>query len=247
MTNHKTSASSKHMDKELKSFDKAMGYLIKLETQEAERSRRTADLQTAAQTLDKKHASPRSRRIVLTGLNEYYRVVNRYSKPEPASTLEQAASGIVLSAVVEQPIAWLWQDYLPLGALTLLEGEPGSGKSLLALHLAACVTSGRPLPGGAPGAKGTVILVAGQDHLGYTIKPRLLAAGGDPARVLLLHTVEQVDSDKVTIEDRPFSLARDLCFLEEAVTRTHAALVIIDSLDACRPTELHQAAFSGQP
>jgi aryl-alcohol dehydrogenase-like predicted oxidoreductase len=233
----------KHMDKDLKDREKATRKERKLEAQENARKLRTRDLKYVAEALDLRHASPHSRRVVLTGFHEYYRVINKHfdPKPEPAPTLDQAAPGLLLSAVVEQPVAWLWQDYLPLGALTLLEGEPGSGTSLLALHIAACVTSGRALPGGSPSTQGTVILVAGQDHPGYTIAPRFLAAGGDPARVLLLTTVEQVDSDKVTIEDRPFSLARDLHFLEEAVTRTNAALVILDSLDACRSGDLRQA------
>jgi aryl-alcohol dehydrogenase-like predicted oxidoreductase len=234
-------ASLSAMSKTMTHMGKLMREERKLEAQENERRWRIRDLKIAAEALDLRHASPRSRRVVLTGFNEYWRVIGKHSKPEPESKLDQATPGLLLSDVVAQPVAWLWQDYLPLGALTLLEGEPGSGASLLALHLAACVTSGRALPGGSPSLQGTVILVAGQDHIGYTIAPRFLAAGGDPARVLLLTTVEQVDSNNVTIEDRPFSLARDLCFLEEAVTRTHAALVILDSLDTCRPNELGQA------
>jgi hypothetical protein len=232
----------KHMDKDLKDREKVMRKERKLEAQENARKLRTRDLKYVAEALDLRHASPHSRRVVLTGFHEYYRVINKHfdPKPEPAPTLDQVAPGLLLSDVVAQPVTWLWQDYLPLGALTLLEGEPGSGASLLALHIAACVTSGRALPGGSPGTQGTVILVSGQDHPGYTILPRFLAAGGDPARVLLLTTVEQVDSAKVTIEDRPFALARDLYLLEEAVARTHAALVILDSLDACRPNDLRQ-------
>ncbi len=236
----KINASFAAMNKTLTQMGKIMREERKLEAQENERRGRMRDLKIAAEIMDLKHASPRSRRIVFTGFNEYWRVIGKHSQPDPESKLDQVASGLVLSAVVAQPVAWLWQDYLPLGALTLLEGEPGSGASLLALHIAACVTSGRALPGGAPGLQGTVILVADQDHPGYTIAPRFLAVGGDPARVLLLTTVAQVDSDKVTIEDRPFSLARDLCFLEEAVTRTNAALVILDSLDACSPGALRQ-------
>ncbi len=83
--------------------------------------------------------------------------------------------------------------------------------------------------------------MADQDHPGYTIAPRLLAARGDPAHVLLLTTVAQVDSTTVTIEERPFSLVKDLHLLEEAVERTHAVLVILDSLDTCRPSDLRQA------
>src|SRR6266702_826757 len=234
-------ASFSAMSKILTNLGKAMRLERELEAQENERRLRTRDLKNAAEALDKRHASPHSRRVVLTGLHEYWRVISTHSQPEPAATIPPTVPGLVLSDIVAQPVAWLWQHYLPLGALTLLEGEPGSGTSLLALHIAACVTSGHALPGGTPSTQGTVILVADQDHPGYTIAPRLLAAGGDPARVLLLTTVAQVDSDKVKIEDRPFSLARDLYLLEEAVTRTHAALVILDSLDTCRPGELRQA------
>jgi aryl-alcohol dehydrogenase-like predicted oxidoreductase len=234
-------ASYSAINKTITEMGKLMRQERKLQAQENERQGRLRDLKIAAEIMDLRHASPRSRRIVFTGFNEYWRVIGKHSQPEPESKLDPAAPGLLLSDIAEQPVAWLWQDYLPLGALTLLEGEPGSGTSLLALHIAACVSSGRALPGGSPGLQGTVVLVAGQDHPGYTIKPRLLAAGGDPARLLLLHSVEQVDSNKVTIEDRPFSLAHDLCFLEEAITRTHAALVILDSLDSCRPTTLRQA------
>ena len=234
-------ASLAAMSKTLTHMGKTMRQERKLEAQENERQGRMRDLKIAAEILDLRHASPRSRRIVFTGFNEYWRVIGKHSQPELESKLDPSVPGLLLSDIVERPVAWLWQDYLPLGALTLLEGEPGSGASLLALHIAACVTSGHALPGGSPGTQGTVILVTGQDHSSYTIKPRFLAAGGDPARVLLLTTVAQVDSDKVTIEDRPFSLARDLCFLEEAVARTNAALVILDSLDTCRPGDLRQA------
>ncbi len=234
-------ASLAAMSKTMTQRGKDMRQERKLEAQENERRGRMRDLKIAAEALDLRHASPRSRRIVLTGFNEYWRVIGKHSQPEPESKLDPSVPGLLLSDVVAQPVAWLWQDYLPLGALTLLEGEPGSGASLLALHIAACVTSGRALPGDSPSTQGTVILVAGQDHPSYTIAPRFLAAGGDPARVLLLTTIAQVDSNNVTIEDRPFSLARDLCFLEEAIAHTHAALVILDSLDACRPGDLRQA------
>src|SRR6266700_1690082 len=234
-------ASFSAMSKILTNLGKALRLERELEAQENERRLRTRDLKLAAEALDKQHASPHSRRVVLTGLHEYWRVISTHSQPEPAATISPSVPGLVLSDIVAKPVAWLWQDYLPLGALTLLEGEPGSGTSLLALHIAACVTGGHALPGGTPTTQGTVILVADQDHPGYTIAPRFLAAGGDPARVLLLTTVEQVNSDNVKIEERPFSLARDLYLLEEAVARTHAALVILDSLDACSPGALRQA------
>src|SRR5438876_5775373 len=83
---------------------------------------------------------------------------------------------------------------IPLGKITLLDGDPGMGKSLLALDLAARVSSGRPMPDGTPGPQGGVILIAPEDDAGDTLRPRLQAAGGDPSRVLLLTTVPGFDT-----------------------------------------------------
>src|SRR6266567_4297611 len=144
-------ASLAAMSKTLTHMGKTMRQERKLEAQENERQGRMRDLKIAAEILDLRHASPRSRRIVFTGFNEYWRVIGKHSQPELESKLDPSVPGLLLSDIVERPVAWLWQDYLPLGALTLLEGEPGSGASLLALHIAACVTSGHALPGGATG------------------------------------------------------------------------------------------------
>ena len=131
-----------------------------------------------------------------------------------------------------------------MAALTLLEGDPGIGKSLLTLDLAACVSSGHPMPDGTPGRQGTVILVAPHDSISHTIKPRLEAAGGDPSRVYLLNIVEDVNPKNGQFFYRPFSLSEDLHLLEKIVTRTKAALVIIDTLDLCH---LHQCQHALPP
>ena len=76
-------------------------------------------------------------------------------------------------------IEWLWQGRIPLGKITILEGDPGVGKSLIALNIAACVSAGHPMPDGTPGIEGGVILIAPEDGAADTIKPRLEAVGGD--------------------------------------------------------------------
>src|SRR5687767_1767303 len=53
-----------------------------------------------------------------------------------------------LSDVKAERVTWLWQDRIPLGKLTVIEGNPGTGKSTLTTELAACVTTGSQLPGG---------------------------------------------------------------------------------------------------
>src|SRR6266567_2310792 len=109
-------ASYSAISKTLTHIGKLVRQERQLQAQENERKLRTRDLTYVAEALDLRHASPRSRRVVLTGFNEYYRVVNKHSQPEPDSKLDPVAPGLVLSEVVEQPVAWLWQDYLPLGA-----------------------------------------------------------------------------------------------------------------------------------
>lgn len=143
--------------------------------------------------------------------------------------------GILLSEVETQQVEWLWEKRIPLGKITILDGDPGMGKSLLALNIAACVTTGRHMPDGTPGRQGGVILIAPEDGAEDTIKPRMEAAGGDSSQVLLLNTVFSLDmSDlpKVKIFERPFSLSRDLNDLEEEIKRKKAILVVIDPLTA---------------
>src|SRR5436853_4252468 len=90
-----------------------------------------------------------------------------------------------LSQAPSKPLTWLWPGRIPYGHLTLLDAAPGSGLSLLSLTLAACVSSGSPLPDGTPTQQGLVILLAPYDSPTDILKPRLEAAGADPAHVML--------------------------------------------------------------
>ena len=89
-----------------------------------------------------------------------------------------------LADVVEEPISWLWPGRLAFGKFNLLDGDPGDGKSLFTIDLAARVTTGRPLPGFYSGSEAaSVVILAAEDGVADTIKPRFTAAGGDPALV----------------------------------------------------------------
>ena len=89
-----------------------------------------------------------------------------------------------------QEQTWLWPEIVPVGCLTLLLGEPGIGKSLLAADLAARVTRGLPWPAKPDSAapQGSVLLLTPQDDGPRTIRPRLLAAGADLGRVVDVQT-----------------------------------------------------------
>src|SRR5438874_7708593 len=96
-----------------------------------------------------------------------------------------------LDQVPDKPLTWLWPGRIPLGHLTLLDAAPGSGLSLVALTLAACVSSGSPLPDGTPTQQGLVILLAPYDSPTDTLKPRLQAAACNPDHILLLRPLVQ--------------------------------------------------------
>src|SRR5216117_1768813 len=68
--------------------------------------------------------------------------------------LEYQSIGVKLSEVETQPIEWLWRGRIPFGKITILDGDPGVGKSLLALTIAACVSTGRPMPDSTFGWQG---------------------------------------------------------------------------------------------
>jgi putative DNA primase/helicase len=127
------------------------------------------------------------------------------------------------TAVESRPIRWLWKDYLALGKMTTVNGEPGSGKSLTLLDTAARLTTGQPW---ADGAANTVkpcdvLLLTLEEDAGDTIKPRFLAARGDPRRLYRLAVNGRAAFFK--IEDDRERLAR--------VFREHEIkLVILDPM-----------------
>ena len=202
---------------------------------EKERQERTAFLTTLAAEMRKKGASEKSMRKVLEGLDEFFKLTsqpNTPHHPDLTPAINVQASGTFLSEVQTQAVQWLWERRIPLGKITILDGDPGVGKSLIATHIAACVSTGRPMPDGTPGKQGGVVLIAPEDGAEDTLKPRLEAAGGNPSHVLLLNTVEGWDEKKVQIGERPFSLSHDLEILEEDIKRVQALLVIFDPLMA---------------
>ena len=152
--------------------------------------------------------------------------------PESPIRLIMEPPGVKLSEVKTQQIDWLWQRRIPLGKITILDGDPGMGKSLLAINIAACVSTGRPMPDDTPGGQGSIILIAPEDSAEDTIKPRMEAAGGDPSKVFLLNTIEDFDEKRLGIYARTFSLSRDLDDLEREIKRTNAILVVLDPLMA---------------
>lgn len=138
------------------------------------------------------------------------------------------ASGTLLSDITSEPLHWLWEKRIPLGKLTTLDGDPGLGKSLLTLDLAARVTTGRPMPDGTPGVSGTVVLIAPEDGAADTIKPRIEAADGDPSRIRLLNLVKSACPIPDNTLLSPFTFSEHLFTFVRTIIETLPVLVILD-------------------
>lgn len=138
-----------------------------------------------------------------------------------------------LADVVAERVEWLWPGRMPRGKLVVLDGDPSVGKSTLALDLAARITTGHPMPGEdlAMVPPSAVVLMAAEDGLADTIRPRLDAAGADCTRVHHLDAVPTVD-DEGTVRERPPVIPGDVEAIEALVVATGAVLVIVDVLMA---------------
>ncbi len=127
--------------------------------------------------------------------------------------------------VQPERVAWLWPGRIPRGKLTILDGDPGVGKTTLTADLAARVSRGESMPGEEIGrSPGSVLLVSAEDGIADTLRPRVEAAGADLARVFALPQHERV----------PFDLGdpEHLDSLRKMIRNLDVALVVIDPLMA---------------
>jgi len=107
---------------------------------------------------------------------------------DPADKLISQVVAIEATSVKAEPMKWLWQDRIPDGAITWVVGQPGNAKSLFTIEVAACASTGRDYPDGAKNAQGPVkvLMFCGEDDLGKTVVPRLMAAGADLKNIRFL-------------------------------------------------------------
>lgn len=139
-------------------------------------------------------------------------VLKEPSKPETVKIIR-------MSDVELTPVEWLWKPYLPFRKLSVLQGNPGEGKTYFAMHLAAACTNGKLLPNMEHMKPFNVIYQTAEDGLGDTVKPRLIEAGADLDRVLVIDDSEV----QLTLSDER---------IEKAIVENNARLVIIDPIQA---------------
>jgi len=133
---------------------------------------------------------------------------------------------IRIADVVREEVTWLWKDRIPIGKLTMIEGDPGLGKSWLCLAIAAAVSRGFGLPGDSTTHPGDSLLMTAEDGLGDTVRPRLEDMGGDLSRLVALRCFRDAHG-----KEQAATLA-DLDIIEKAVADHKPRLVIIDPIIA---------------
>jgi len=120
-----------------------------------------------------------------------------------------------MSEVEAMTIEWLWESYLPLGTISALSGDPGSGKTMLALSIAASLSTGHEPYTKRKCAPVNTLYFTNENDPARVTKPRFVSMGGDPARLYTLN-------DIVTLED--------VDKIEAAIRACKAKLVVFDPL-----------------
>ena len=128
---------------------------------------------------------------------------------------------IHMEDVVSKEVEWLWYPYIPYGKITIIEGDPGEGKTTLVLKLAAALSRGLPLPCDDDKEYEPIHIIyqTAEDGIEDTIKPRLEKAGADCS---MIRVIDETDKELSMTDDR----------LEQAIIETGARLIILDPIQA---------------
>ena len=125
---------------------------------------------------------------------------------------------ISMDEVQSKEVNWLWYPYIPYGKITIIQGDPGEGKTTLALRLAALLSKGEALPFDDTEREPVkVIYQTAEDGLEDTIKPRLEAAEADCSQIKVIDESEAALS---MLDER----------IEKAIIEVGARVVILDPI-----------------
>ena len=126
---------------------------------------------------------------------------------------------ISMRDVESEEVSWLWKPYIPFGKITIVQGDPGQGKTTMTLAIASAVTKGEALPNGSASSPANVLFQTAEDGIADTIKPRLENLGADCSKVYFID--EEEESLSLTDER-----------IEQAIIKKDAKLLILDPLQA---------------
>ena len=127
---------------------------------------------------------------------------------------------IKMSDVQSQTVDWLWYPFIPYGKLTIIQGDPGDGKTTLILNIAARLSKGEGLDNDMKVTEPVnIIYQTAEDGLADTVKPRLELAEAVCERIMV---IDETEKSLSMIDER----------LETAIKRTDARVLILDPIQA---------------
>ena len=135
------------------------------------------------------------------------------------------------SSVTAQKVDWLWYPYIPYGRITMLQGDPGEGKTTFALNIASLLSNGCSMPDSEiPTPSQSVIYQSTEDGIADTVKPRLIEAGADCSRIAFIND----SHEPLTLDDSR---------IEHAIQSTGARMLVLDPLQAFigKEADFHRA------
>lgn len=138
---------------------------------------------------------------------------------EMSEALAEEELDICMSDVEPEEVDWLIEPYIPLGTLTIIEGDPDEGKSFAALSIAAALTKGRGLPFGEIEAPGNILLLSAEDGRANTIRPRLDSLGADVSRIFAVNV-------PLVFDEKGFVT------LEKLIVKRQSKMVLFDPIFA---------------
>ena len=137
--------------------------------------------------------------------------------------MEETKNGlqmVKMSEIQSQEVSWLWYPFIPYGKLTIIQGDPGDGKTTLVLNIAAWLSKGEGLDSEMKLSEPVnVIYQSAEDGLADTVKPRLELAGADCERILV---IDEKEKSLSMVDER----------LEKAIVQTKARMLILDPIQA---------------
>ncbi|CBA16128.1 AAA family ATPase [Xanthomonas albilineans] len=141
------------------------------------------------------------------------------------------------NSLIPEPVKWVWNGWLAAGKLHILGGQPGTGKTTIAMAMAATVSRGDPWPDHSPSRRGNVVIWSGEDDARDTLAPRLLAMGADMARVYFVQGVREKG------ERRAFDPAIDSDVLQAELNNIgDVVLLVIDPIVSAVAGDSHKNA-----
>ena len=153
-----------------------------------------------------------------------------HTQQASGQTDEPSVKVVCLADVQAEQVKWLWHPRIPLGKLTLIEGDPGLGKSWLTCAMATAIAEGKGLPGMEQTEPQNVLMLSAEDGLADTIRPRLDSMNADVSRIFAL-------DDAIVFDDT------GLLLLEAAIIEHKPAAVFVDPMVAYlgAGVDLHRA------